>query len=178
LKSLFVAMAIVASGLLIAKWWGVIRLAVIAIFAAPVLFVGRGRSRDLRLLQSACVYLGLSIVTLPFLDAVWLGELPVLAIGQVPKIDLAHWLRGFIIRHVMWPLGWSRGSASPDLIAASPYALALAYVLPIGMLLAAVAWRTRMPKPHRYWACALVILAAIDYWMIRTFASGPGLTIY
>jgi hypothetical protein len=129
-------------------------------------------------MKSSIVYFVLSIATLPYEDSLWLGEAPVLAILQLPKTDFAHWSCSIIIYRVMGPLGLSRGSFSPDWSAAKPYALALAYVIPIGGMLAVIAWRTRMAAPYRYWAVALVTLAVIDYLMMRAYASGPGLSIY
>jgi hypothetical protein len=178
LRSLFLAMAGVAIALVLAKWWGLACFFIVAMFAAPIVFCRRGRSRELRAMKSSIVYLALSIITLPALDSIWLGELPVLAILQLPKTEFARSMRWMMVYYVMGPLGLSRGSFSPDWSAAGPYALALAYAIPIGILLAIVTWRTRMAAPYRYWAIALVILAVIDYLMMRAYASGPGLTIY
>src|SRR4028119_924563 len=71
-------------------------------------------------------YFVASILTLPFLDALWLGEVPVLALVQVPKTAFAGWLRTDVVMPAIVALGQSRGSFSPDYLLARPYALALA----------------------------------------------------
>jgi hypothetical protein len=177
LRSLFKATIWIAVVLVLWKLLWPMSFIVVAIFTLPVLLKRRG-GRDLAAMKSVAAYLVFSIVTLPFLNSLWLGEIPLSALPQCPKADLYHALRSFIVSDVMQPLGLSRGSISPDLIASKPYALALTYVLPLGALFAVIAWRTRMAKPYRYWAAALVVLAVIDFFMVRGYASGPGLTVY
>jgi hypothetical protein len=64
------------------------------------------------------------------------------------------------------------------LIDSAPIALALTYLLPLGVLFVVVAWRTRMARPYCYWVAALVMLAVTDFILVRAFASGPGLTMF
>src|SRR6185503_21078749 len=71
-------------------------------------------------------YCGLSCLTLPFIGKFWLGELPVLATLQLPKIAVAGWLRTHVVMEAIQWLGLSKGSFSPDYILARPYALAIA----------------------------------------------------
>ena len=128
--------------------------------------------------RTIIVYFLLSSLTLPFLDAIWLGRLPLLAVIQIPKIGLATWL----IRHVAMPtirlLGLSRGSFSPDYIMAQPYALVAAYVIPMGLLLFITWVRTRMVRPLWIWALLLLIAAIVDFWLTLIFKDRPGLNIY
>ena len=178
LRSLMLVTLYVCVGLTLVRWWGVGSFIVVAAFIAPFLIWRRGRSPELAVLKGLLAYGAASIVTLPFLDSFWLGELPVLAILQLPKVEFANWLRGMLITDVMRPLGLSRGSISPDLIASRSYALALAYAIPLGIVLAAVWYRTRPAVPNIGWAIALVLVAIADFWMMLACASGPGLTIY
>src|SRR4029078_5978016 len=79
-------------------------------------------------------YCALSCLTLPFIGRVWLGELPVLAVIQLPKIALADWLRTHVVMEAITFLDFSRGSCSPDYILARPYALAIAYLIPMAVI--------------------------------------------
>jgi hypothetical protein len=123
-------------------------------------------------------YFVASALTLPFLNALWLGELPLLAVVQLPKIGLAGWLRTQVVMVVIRALGLSRGSFSPDYIMARPYALVIAYLIPLGIILGVVWVRTRMEKPYRWWVWVLLIMAGVDFGLTLYFAGGPGLTIY
>ena len=74
-----------------------------------------------------------SMLTLPFINALWIGRMPVIALVQVPKIGLANW----ILRNVAVPtikmLGLSKDAPSPDYILTKPYALVAAYDFGIGI---------------------------------------------
>jgi hypothetical protein len=121
-------------------------------------------------------YFVVSTLTLPFLNAFWIGELPVLALIQLPKIELAVWFRNEVIEAMQW-LGLSRGSRSPDLIFVRPYGLALAYVATLGPLIG-FAWLRGRLREHRRGLFILLAAATIDF--IATLALGQGryLTIY
>src|SRR3954468_21215999 len=80
-------------------------------------------------LRVLTAYFVVSIITLPFLDALWLGELPLPGIVQLPKTAFAGWLRTAVVMPALGPLGRSRGSFSPDYMTARPYALAIAYLV-------------------------------------------------
>ncbi len=75
-------------------------------------------------------------------------------------------------------LGLSRGSFSPDYILARPYALAIAYLIPLGILLATLWVRKRLAPPYRHWTIALILVAIVDFCFTLTFAGGPGSSIY
>jgi hypothetical protein len=119
-----------------------------------------------------------SVVTLPFVDALWLGELPVVAALQVPKVLIAGWIRMGVVMPAIEGLGLSSGSFSPDYSTARPYALALAYLIPVVALLAVTWLRTRMAKPYRFWSCLLLCVAALDYLLTLRLTHTPGLTLY
>ena len=79
---------------------------------------------------------------------------------------------------LMGPFGLSRGSFSPDYAMARPYALAIAYLIPLGVLLPVLWVRTRMAPPFGRWTCVLIIIALLDFFLTLVFAGGPGFTIY
>ena len=147
------------------------------LFIAWKLFWGDEQTH-LRVLKVLAAYGVLSIITLPLIDVWWIGELPMLALPQVPKTGIADELRRAMVMHLLGPLGLSRGSFSPDWTLARPYALAVVYVVPLTVWLTMIARRTGMQPPHRHWAIAVVVLAIIDYAMTLLLASGPGLSIY
>ena len=125
-------------------------------------------------------YFVASIVTLPFLDAVWFSEVPVLALVQLPKTALAGWLRTDVVMPAISALGMSRGSFSPDYLMARPYALALAYASVVLGVGAVALWDRRQSdrRPRRRAWIALLAAAATDFAATLWFAGGPGLTIY
>jgi hypothetical protein len=128
-------------------------------------------------LKALTAYLAVSALTLPVMDALWVGEIPLLALPQVPKVTLAKWVRTEVVVAYMRAHGLSKGSPSPDSIAARPYALAITYLVPLGALLGLVALRTGL-APHRRWVVALVAVAALDFYLTLTLAGGSGFTIY
>lgn len=128
------------------------------------------------LLKAACVYLALSIVTQRFINSWWLGEIPVLAIFQFPKLKYAYWLRVNAVMPLIDALGLSSGSFSPDYMMARPYALLLTYAI-AGLVVLGVLALSRSSASHRRWAIVLALLAIVDYWLIMRFGEWP-ITIY
>lgn len=115
-------------------------------------------------------YYAISAATLPFADSVWIGELPLFAIWQLPKVLL----HGYAQTFFMWILsvtGWSAGSPSPDMIATQPYAMIAMVMLPgcVLLLLAAV---SRSLKKVGVPAIILLSLSVIDagvsFWFEQT----------
>ena len=129
-------------------------------------------------LQTMAAYFVVSIVTLPFLDSIWIGELPLLALVQVPKVFVAGWIRTDVMMPVIRMLGLSRGSFSPDYIMARPYALALAYGLVFGLVLGMLRMSKRFTPAARRWAYVALAAAAIDFALTLWLAGGLGLTVY
>src|SRR5215207_2597470 len=80
------------------------------------------------LLRSISAYFLLSSLTIPFMNAIWIGELPVIALVQVPKTEIANRIRHLMSMQLLGPLGLSRGSYSPDWMLARPWALAVVYL--------------------------------------------------
>jgi hypothetical protein len=130
------------------------------------------------LLKLAVGYFVLSAATLAFLDRFWLGEFPVLALVQLPKVALAKWCQHELVMKGMQIAGLSKGSVSPDLIASRPWGLLLAYVFAVVPIFAVVWFRTRMAQPYGRVAMMLAVAAVIDFVVTLLLAGGPGLTIY
>lgn len=133
---------------------------------------------ELVLLWLLIGYYAVCSVTIPFINAVWLGELPVLPVIQLPKITFAGWLRTEVVMKLIRLLGLSQGSFSPDYLMARPYALALAYLLPLGIVLVTFWLRHRKTGLHPGRAWVLVAVALVDYIMTLIFADHRFLTIY
>lgn len=131
-----------------------------------------------RLLKAIALYFIVSIVTVPFIDELWLGEMPLLALIQLPKTEPAHWLRRHVVMPAIKMLGLSRGSVSPDYGMAGPYALAAAYLLLLGPVLTTAWVRARKTGHRSIWPWILVSAAIIDACCLLRFGRGPGLTIY
>ena len=123
-------------------------------------------------------YFAVCSVTIPFINAWWLGELSVLAVIQLPKIVLAGWLQTEIVMKAIRLLGLSYGSFSPDYSMARPYGLALAYLIPLGIALSAFWLRKRGAQSRLWLGWALVAVALVDYGMTLIFAHQRFLTIY
>jgi hypothetical protein len=123
-------------------------------------------------------YLVVCTITVPFMDSIWFGEIPLLALPQVPKTSAASLARRHVVMPVIRAAGLSRGSASPDMRLARPYALAIVYVVPVGALLIATWMRTRMRGRYGWLAVAVLLVAVTDYIFTLVYAGGPGLSIY
>ena len=136
------------------------------------------RRWPLRVLKGLVLYCIVSMATLPFVNWLWLGELPVIAVLQLPKLLLAEWLRTDVVMPAIKGLGLSSGAFSPDYTMARPYALVVAYLLPIVVVLVTAALRSRMASPYRLWSCLLLCAAALDCLLTLKLASSPGLSLY
>lgn len=125
-------------------------------------------------------YGALSCLTVPFTRHFWIGEIPTLALIQMPKILMAEWLRTHVVMEMVKFLGFSSGSFSPDYILARPYALALAYLL-VMVIIGGIGWCFRFHFTDRQWRFVVTMFLAtaiIDYLLTLTFTKGPGFTIY
>lgn len=129
-------------------------------------------------LRWATRYLLVSVVSLPFVGEVWLGELPLFAVWQLPKLAVANWLRVDVVMAFIRWAGWSSGSFSPDYILARPYALALLYVIPL--LTIGSWWRSRevLWREHRSMMTAFAAMSAVDFAFTLAFGATRSLTIY
>jgi hypothetical protein len=129
------------------------------------------------ILKSLIAYFVVSAATIPFAGKVWLGEIPLLALIQIPIVALAKWCQDLVILG-MRSTGLSTGSASPDLIASRPWGLVLAYLLALGPVLVAVWYWTRMKPPFGWLAAILALVAVVDFFLIVCLAGGPGFSMY
>ena len=123
-------------------------------------------------------YCCLSMLTLPFLNSLWLGEVPVLAVIQLPKTLPAIWARTGIVMPAIRVLGVSRGSFSPDYILARPYGLLLVYLVPAAAIAGCAFVSTPAPKSGKRLPALVLVLLSIDYVLTLMLAGGPGLTVY
>jgi len=113
-------------------------------------------------LQVASAYLVLSTLTLPFMNAVWLGDLALFAVIQLPKIFFVAWLR---MSAVMKAAAW-------------PYSLVLGYIVPSTIFTALMWWRTRLVRPYGRWVLILLGLCLLDFLVTLAFANRPSLSIF
>lgn len=123
-------------------------------------------------------YFTVSMLTMPFVNDVWLGDWPVLVIIQFPKMLPALWLRQHVVMNLIRLMGLSSGSVSPDCIVAGPYGLALAYLLLVATL-CVVVWRTRAQRPSRKLLWLLAVVGLLDFVATLYIAQHPtGVSIY
>lgn len=110
-------------------------------------------------------------------NALWIGELPLMVLIQIPITASAHWCRDHVVIPVIRWAGYSL-SASPESIMARPYGLALVYFPILAIAIAAFLWRWRRDRAVDYLAILVFAAAIINYFMMLRFAGGPGLTFY
>jgi hypothetical protein len=133
-----------------------------------------------KVIKILIVYYLVSIVTLPALNAIWIGELPLLAVIQMPKTEPAMFLRTHVVMPLIQDLGLSRGSYSPDLTFASPLAMAIVCLIPMLLLLVYVLCQRDFFRRHVRWVVAVAVLAILDFGWTLMYASPRhgGLSIY
>ena len=120
----------------------------------------------------ACSYYVVSALSLPFAGRFWVGELPVLAVPQLPKSFLKSAFQHLLLGMVE-ALGLSRGSRSPDYLATHDLALGLMLALPAVALAVALLLPKRVPN-RGWWIAAVLLGAAIDaavtFWFDHSFS--------
>jgi hypothetical protein len=121
-------------------------------------------------------YFIVSTLTLPLVRHVWVGDVPVFALVQMPKTLVAEWVRTGVIMPLMRQLGGSSGSFSPDYGRAGPYALVVAYLVPLSVAVLCRALSKRRPS----FRATGVLLAAecVDLAAVEIFTHCRGLCIY
>jgi hypothetical protein len=132
----------------------------------------------LRGLKIGIGYCLASIATLPFVNAIWIGELPVLALIQVPKTLVAHWLRKEVVMEAIKVLGLSKGSFSPDYIMARPYGLGLAYSIPMILVALSLLIPACSTRRHWWWAGLFLALLMVDGVVTYFLADRRSPTLY
>jgi len=119
----------------------------------------------------ACSYYAISALTLPFANAIWVGELAPLAFIQLPKAitkSLAH----DTLMSVVNALGMSQGSFSPDYLATHNWAMGVMMAAP-ALLLVSVFMLVRRVS-HRGTLIAMVLIfasidAIVTFWFDNAF---------
>ena len=119
----------------------------------------------------ACSYFAVSALTLPFANTIWFGELPPLALIQLPKSFLKSAVHE-ILMFVIYSLGMSRGSVSPDYIATHDWAMGVMTAAAALLLVAAFLLLRRVSCRGKLIAIVL-ICASIDgivtFWFDNAF---------
>ncbi|HYE32053.1 MAG TPA: hypothetical protein VEH27_11530 [Methylomirabilota bacterium] len=128
--------------------------------------------------RNLIAYFVVCMATLPLVRHVWIGELPLLALVQLPKLQLAQWFRKSVVMPLLKPLGLSVGSFSPDYSFAGPYGLALAYLLVVGVVLLWLRQWSAWEKRERRTARILAAVALLDFLATLLFSSQRTLTLY
>lgn len=131
----------------------------------------------LGLLLGGIAYCAISLQTLPFVSGVWLGEVPIFALWQHPKVEVAKWWLAHAVQPLIVHMGLSR-SPSPDHILGRPYGMLLAYLIPLVAVTLLVVVRTRLERPHGILLALLWLMAVLDFCLTMAFANTRSLTIY
>jgi hypothetical protein len=124
------------------------------------------------------VYLVISIGTIPFINSIWIGDLPVLAVIQLPKIAPANLLRHSYAVGLAEKLNISTGSFSPDYIFIRPYALLIVYILALLILVFCYALFIKNRKEGLKYLLILLFIAILDFYCTLHFSDTPALTLY
>lgn len=134
----------------------------------------KSQSRSIEyLLKGITAYLTVSILTLPFVGYVWSGEIPVLALFQIPKIKFALWLRHDVVIPLFRALGMSTGANSPDSIMARPYGLLLSYLIPSLVFVVFLVATGRSQEVNRKWVLIVMGLMIVDFTFVMFFGTNP-----
>ena len=119
----------------------------------------------------ACSYYAASALTLPFVNAIWFGELPPLALIQLPKSFLKSAVHEILMSLLNY-FGMSRGSFSPDYIATHDWAMGVMTAAPALLLVAFFLILRRVSYRQKLIAMVL-ICASIDgivtFWFDSAF---------
>jgi hypothetical protein len=123
-----------------------------------------------------CAYYVISALTLPAANKIWLGEIPLLALVQIPKAFLKTMVHKALM-HAMHGLGISYGSFSPDFGATHGWAMLIMLTLP-ALLFATVLMRARGLEHRNRWVGLVLLLAAIDGMVTIWFDSVSRLKLF
>jgi hypothetical protein len=131
-----------------------------------------------RLVKVGIGYCIVSIITLPLANLVWIGELPLLAVVQVPKLAVTGWLRKHVVMEAIKAMGLSKGSFSPDYIMARPFGLGLAYSIPIILVSLSLLLPGCASSSHRRLAIIFIAALLIDGLVTYFLADRHSLSMY
>ncbi len=124
----------------------------------------------------ACVYYGISAITLPFVNSVWFGEIPPLAVFQFPKPFIKAIVHDLLL-DAMHFLGISYGSASPDYGATHFWAMGIMVAAPAFFIVAVFAVLPRDRMRNKLIA-AVLFFASIDAIVTICFDYSSSLKLY
>jgi hypothetical protein len=133
---------------------------------------------QLTVLKIGMAYCIISIPTLPLMNALWWGEIPLLALIQLPKVAVASWLREHVVMEMIKMLGWSKGSFSPDYIMARPYGLGLTYSIPLILVSLSLLLPGCTAGQHRRWTLIFFAALLVDGVFTYFFASRRSFSLY
>jgi len=127
-----------------------------------------------RFLLILAAYFLLSTLTLPIVSTLWISELPVLALVQIPKLLPANAIRKNIVMEYYKSAGTSRGSFSPDYLAARVPALTITYAIPLFIIGLITLIRYRADRRVVLLTLLVAALAAVDYFATLQFGAVRG----
>lgn len=128
------------------------------------------------LVTFAATYYLLSALTLPFVNKIWLGEIPLLALFQLPKSVLKSVVHPPLLS-AMGFLGLSYGSASPDYGATHGWAMAIMVTLP-ALLIVGLLLMPRQLLQRRILVVVILVCAGIDAVVTLWFDSVSHFKLY
>lgn len=129
------------------------------------------------IVQLVVSYLAFSAASLPWVNSVWWGEVPILVLPQLLKIYAASWLRNEFLLRVFDLCGLS-ATAYNDRLLARPIALALVYIAVVVPLLSVLRCYRREQRYPTAWVIALIALAVVDFLVTLHFSAKPRLSFY
>ena len=136
----------------------------------------------MRFFKTVCIclttYFVISIVTIPSVNSIWIGELPVLALIQCPKTVPANSMRYYYAARLAKKLNISKGSFSPDYEFARPFALIIVYAFPLLILMFFYTLFVKDKKGTVKYVLILLFFAVLDCLYTLYFSHTPSLTIY
>ena len=138
--------------------------------------VQAARRWPVAVVSCVAVYYLLSASTLPFVNDVWFGEVPLLVLLQLPKAFLKGIVHS-VLMAVMNGLGWSHGSFSPDFIATHGWAMGIMTTAPALLLIVVLTRLRRLPQRYRL-ISLLVFCATIDAVVTLLFDHVSSLKLY
>ena len=122
-----------------------------------------------------CTYYLVSAVTLPLVNKLWLGELPLLAIVQLPKSVVKSVVHQ-VLMSMVHSFGLSRGSFSPDYMATHGWAMIAMVTVPALFVIVVFSLMRSLPRCRLIGA--LVTCAALDAIVTLWFDSVSNLKLY
>jgi hypothetical protein len=146
----------------------------------PVADVNRKSQMNIFKKLSICLmtYFVISMVTIPFINLIWIGDGAILAGIQFPKIIPANSIRYYYSAGLAEKLNISKGSFSPDYGFSRPYALIIVYAFPLLALVLYYALFIKNRKGNGKYILVLLFLSVLDYFCTLYFSHTPSLTIY